>query len=189
MEEAEDDERHSRWEQTSSNQASSVGASAGFSGDAAAMERRASLRKRRPPLPMESVSDLGSDSDSEWTSLLAHVGSVELQIEGSAAVRLPKLKKLSWDSCLCCIAGKASSSSNAGPVKELKEKSWRTLHEAAAVRRDATYSFFARPSHIRRRRAMCSSWCVSQSLLYTTYTGKANLKCVQKSTGLWCFLT
>ena len=83
--------------------------------------------------PVESDMD-EDDSESDGETNSSEKSDAELQ--GVAVLRPARLSKLSWTSCLCC----------AGDVRGEKAKdftllTWRVLHNAAELRRDATYFF------------------------------------------------
>lgn len=119
------------------------------------------------PASLESASELSCGSDDDT--------SVELR--GVAAVRPPKLKKLSWDGCLCC---NADTSRTGGVLLPFREKSWQSLHTAADVRRDATYVYLLQNDTILPDGSLSEPKEVYHKACYSSYTSRRNLAFVAK---------
>ena len=117
-------------------------------------------RSRGPPPPMELEHPGHSSSDDEWKLDGGTLTTVEL--EGCAVLRPPKIGKTSSDSCLCC-------SMSGGSLKNFMDRAWRTLHDAAEIRRDSVFFFLKEQGTRGERRALRTARCLPQGMLHSLY--------------------
>ena len=127
-------------------------------------------RKRGPPPPMELEHPGHSSSDDEWKLDGGTLTTVEL--EGCAVLHPPKIGKTSWDSCLCC-------SMSGGSLKNFMDRAWRTLHDAAEIRRDSVFFFLKEQGTIEENGELCAPRGVYHKACYTAYTSKQNLASIK----------
>ena len=106
------------------------------------------------------VCDGSSDSDSDSCSFGRQGedwSDEDEEIRGVAAFRPQKTRKFSWTGCICCPAdsGHVGALRRNKELKSFKAQSWHTLHQAAEIRRDATYIFLVEEKTTNEDGSLC----------------------------------
>ena len=137
--------------------------------------------------PKESLVDVlqgrpADESDDSSGSRSTSNGELSANEEeeilcGVVAARPAKMRKLSWKSCLCCYGGNAVRKGES--LKEFTVTSWRTLHQAAEVRRDATHRFLVEQRTTLENGSLSEPKGVHHKACYRSYTSKRNRELVR----------
>lgn len=133
-----------------------------------------------PPLRMAEEGNFSEsdEDDDDWTLPEPSSNSSTLEGFDLSALRPPKLRKLSWESCLFC--GK-SGNLDGQPLLRFLDRSWKTLHETSNVRRDSTFFFLLEENTVGEDAMLRPHRGVYHKTCYTAYTSKRNLVSVMKA--------
>ena len=123
-----------------------------------------------------SGSDGTGTSDEDWAQ--AGPGSAAAKLQSLAAIKMGEVRQLSWYSCLCC---NKEGSSSADTLRPFMARTWETLHKAAEVRQDETFSFLREHHTVNEDGSLCSPKGVYHRSCYSSYTSKSNLQYASRS--------